>query len=472
MKPDPGSQLDSFDLGRRLEALERLAGASARRKPVPAPHAAGTDPGDGLLNMHLHSFFSYNADGYSPCRIAWEARRAGLYAAALCDFDVLDGLEEFIKAGLILGLRTAVHLETRAFLKDYAGAEINSPGEPGVVYIMGSGFPRAPETDTREAATLSGLRRLANDRNSALVRRINRRLPEIEIDFENEVVPLSPGGCPTERHIVRAYRLKAEAAFGSPPAARAFWARLMKKEPAEIGRALGDVAALEDSIRSLLVKAGGLGYEQPTERSFPSVDGFIGWVLACGAIPTITWLDGMSSGEENTPGLIEHMKNRGACALNIIPDRNHNIGDPALRALKLRKLDEVIQTAQSHELPINIGTEMNKAGQPFADDLGCAALKPYRQAFLNGARIMVGQTLLSRFADYSYAGEAALAEYGGDTGEKNGFFQSVGGLPPLTLSVAGQLEGMGPEKALSAIRDSTMRGSWIPRLGGESSEVK
>ncbi len=29
------------------------------------------------FNMHCHSFFSYNAAGWSPSRIAWEARRAG-----------------------------------------------------------------------------------------------------------------------------------------------------------------------------------------------------------------------------------------------------------------------------------------------------------------------------------------------------------------------------------------------------------
>jgi len=62
-----------------------------------------------------HSFFSFNARDWSPSRIAWEARQAGLYAAAVCDFDVLDGMEEFLDAGEAIGLRAAAHLETRAF---------------------------------------------------------------------------------------------------------------------------------------------------------------------------------------------------------------------------------------------------------------------------------------------------------------------------------------------------------------------
>ena len=75
--------LDSFDAQVRRAELERLVAAEA------AP-AIETD-----LNMHFHSFYSYNAEGWSPSRIAWESRQRGLQAAGLCDFDVLDGLEEF-----------------------------------------------------------------------------------------------------------------------------------------------------------------------------------------------------------------------------------------------------------------------------------------------------------------------------------------------------------------------------------------
>jgi len=92
--------------------------------------------------MHFHSFFSYNAEGWSPSHIAWEAKQAGLYAAGLCDFDVLDGQEEFLHAGELLGLRATVNVETRVFLPEYADKEISSPGEPGVSYIMGAGFAR------------------------------------------------------------------------------------------------------------------------------------------------------------------------------------------------------------------------------------------------------------------------------------------------------------------------------------------
>jgi len=140
-------RLNDFDPATRRTALEELAiGGSALPEE-------GTN-----VNMHFHSFFSYNARDYSPSRIAWEARKAGLYAAGLCDFDVLDGLEEFLCAGATLGLRATVNLETRAYLKEYAEHDISSPGEPGVTYIMGAGFAHLPEDGSPQAEGLAGYR--------------------------------------------------------------------------------------------------------------------------------------------------------------------------------------------------------------------------------------------------------------------------------------------------------------------------
>ena len=59
---------------------------------------AGTD-----VNLHAHTFCSYNCYGYSPTKYAWLARNAGLAVAGIVDFDVLDGLDEFYEAGRLVG---------------------------------------------------------------------------------------------------------------------------------------------------------------------------------------------------------------------------------------------------------------------------------------------------------------------------------------------------------------------------------
>ncbi len=436
-------RLNDFDPNVRQSALEYLM----------VQHGGSLPASGGNVNMHCHSFFSYHAEGWSPSRIAWEARKAGWYAAALCDFDVLDGLEEFLSAARRVGLRAAVHLETRAFVPEWRDRDINSPGEPGVTYIMGGGFTRLPAPDSESGATLDRLRRAAGRRNEALVRRIRAALPEIPFDYARDVLPLTPAGVATERHIVSAYVDKVQAILPDETRRNAFWVRLLKlSEPREAATLAAGRTLLEERVRGALAKRGGLGYRQPDETTFPPVDEFIAWVRGCGAIPLITWLDGTSPGEDDCEGLLDLFMDKGCAALNIIPDRNWKGATPEDTQRKSAKLEEIVRQAQRRHLPINIGTEMNRAGLPSVDDLDGAGLSAYRKAFLQGAQIMVGHTLLAGFAELPYNGEDAAAEFP-DVAKRNAFYATVGAQPPLTPVEAVKLREAGPEKARTLLVD-------------------
>lgn len=436
-------QLDSFDPRARRDALATVSSL----------YGGTCAPAGANVNMHAHSFFSYNALGYSPSRIAWETRKAGLYAAGLCDFDVLDGLEEFLNAGVVLGHRAAVSLETRAYFAEYAGGDISSPGEPGVTYVMGAGFFRVPDPGTPQADGLAGYRDRARSRNEALVGRINGHLSEIAIDYEEDVLPLTPAGGATERHIVTAYIGKARDVFVHPNADAVFWSELLGISFEETVELLADLPGMEERVRAKLAKRGGIGYEQPSAESFPTVDEFVDWVLSCEAIPMVTWLDGTSPGESDGRAMLECMQSKGAAALNIIPDRNWNVADPESRALKTRKLGEIVAAAEALALPVNIGTEMNKLGLPFVDDLGGDVLQAHRETFLRGARIMVGHTILARYAGFSYVGDKAQRAFK-DVPAKNDFFEAVGGLAPLDEAGERELLDLGEEKALVRLFDA------------------
>ncbi|MHC4325980.1 MAG: PHP domain-containing protein, partial [Planctomycetota bacterium] len=90
-------QLDSFDPEQRKNALSALCG-KAEAGLIDLPEA-GRD-----VNIHCHTFFSYNTYGYSPSKFAWLARKAGLAVAGVVDFDVLDALDEFLDACKLLGV--------------------------------------------------------------------------------------------------------------------------------------------------------------------------------------------------------------------------------------------------------------------------------------------------------------------------------------------------------------------------------
>jgi hypothetical protein len=413
-------------------------------------------PEGSNVNMHIHSFFSYNAEGWSPSRIAWETRKRGLRAAALCDFDVLEGLDEFLDACLAVGMRGAVGLETRAYLKEFGDVDINSPGEPGVTYIMGIGFVRKPAAGTTAASTLAMFRDQYDRRNLAMIARINAALPAVALDYERDVVPLTPARGVTERHIISAYRQKGEQAFPSRSDRIAFWGGVFGKTPAAMDSLFQDLPAFEEQIRARLTKNGGIGYEKPSETTFPPVDDFIDWVLACDAIPTVTWLDGTSAGESDPVRLLECMCVKGAVAINIIPDRNWNIKDPDVKRVKVANLDAIIREADRMGLPVNIGTEMNKTGLPFADDLAGDVLARHKKTFLLGAHVMAGHTLLARYANFSYSGTRAGAQFE-TIAEKNAFFARIGSAPAITRRESDELLGAGDDRAFNWLVDRGSR---------------
>lgn len=194
-------QLDSFDSAERHRALATLwrqVGDGLMTLP---------EPGTGV-NLHAHTFFSYNAYGYSPSKYAWLARKAGLAVAGIVDFDVLDGLEEFLEAGRLLGLKTCVSLESRAFVPEFATRVINSPGEPGIAYHMGVGF-----TSAAPHPFLAEMRAAAAQRTRDLLARVNRHMQPVELDYEKDVASITPQGNATERHLCEAFERQAARVF-------------------------------------------------------------------------------------------------------------------------------------------------------------------------------------------------------------------------------------------------------------------
>ena len=412
-------QLNSFDPCERAQALCYLAQAAEPNR------AAGRSQSHNV-NLHYHTFFSYNALGWSPSTIAWEAHKHGLLAAGIVDFDVMDGMEEFLAAGEILELRATAAIETRVFVREYLDKVINSPNEPGISYFMVSGCHKAPEPGTTANDTLRHIRAMAEHRNVQVMERVNAFLDRVRLDYEADVVPLTPSGNATERHLVAAYDAKARQVFASRSDLAAFWAKSLDIDLDEAESLLVDAPRLHEKIRSKLMKYGGVGYVTPAPNSFPSLEEIIELADGMGAIPTATWLDGTSPGESDMREMLGLMASKGAAAINIIPDRNWNISDPLEKRFKLEKLAEVIEAAREVNFPICIGTEMNKAGQPFVDDFGAPELAPYIEDFINGALFFWGHTVLARRAGMGYSSDWARHYFGLERSARRDFYTRIG----------------------------------------------
>lgn len=413
------------------------------------------------FNMHMHTHFSFNADGMSPKQIVEKAVKKNLYAIAICDFDVLDGLEPIYAEADAAGLRAAAGMETRVYFPEYGDKVINSPGEPGVYYFMGMGFGALPPADSIAGKTLAELRSRSRARNLDLVGRINKAFPEIALDYNKDVEPLTPSGNATERHVVVAYINKArEQAGGDATKEAAIWQPILSVSTEDALKLTGDKVGLQNKVRSALMKSGGVGYVQPDQKTFPPLEQVIEMILDGGAIPMATWLDGLSEGEADLKDQLECLKSKGVAAFNIIPDRNWNLSDPDLATKKISKLNEAVEIASSMDLPVNVGTELNSFGLPFVDNFHSDALKPHWPTFFKGAQIMVGQARYARYAAFSYCQKGATDAFGGTLAAKNDAFAQLGALPVPEAELRKQLEEMDAEKAFAFLRDAAAKGAW------------
>ncbi|MFI4910463.1 MAG: PHP domain-containing protein [Sedimentisphaeraceae bacterium JB056] len=410
------TKLDSLDYATRKQAFDKLASMIADGTiEVEAPTKE--------TNVHFHTFFSYNGEGYSPMKIAYMAKKQGLGSVGIVDFDVLDAVDEFYEAAAALGLKASAGMETRVFIPEFADKVINSPGEPGISYHMGTGFP-CGKVPASAQPLLCSLKQTAQDRNKAMVDRVNTYLEEVALDYEEDVMPLTPSGNATERHLCLAYAQKAESVFGDGSELADYWVGKLGESAKDTELPCG--ASLQALIRSKTMKKGGVGYAKPDAGSFPKMAEVNEFIIDAGGIPTLTWLDGTNDGEKCIRELIDIAKQSGTAVINIIPDRNFTAG-LGEDDLKCKNLYEIIEIAGELGMPVIAGTEMNSPGLKFVDDFKSKELSPLIEPFWCGAMIVYAHSVLMRNAGIGYIGKWAEQKFD-DINAKNEFFVELGEL--------------------------------------------
>lgn len=412
-------RLNSFEPEERRSALQELA-ALAKGGTLPI------QPLTGAVNVHFHTFFSFHYLDWSPSRIVWEAKKTGLDVAGSVDFDVLDAMDEMFEAGEVLGVRTNVALETRVFAPEFPDWEFSSPGEPGILYFMGTGFTRLPEPGTSAAACLDAMRAGARARNEDMLERLRPTIAPVEVDYEADVLPLTPSGNATERHMLAVLDTKARAMFPDEGRLAAYWSERTGLSQGEVGKLLGDTAKFRTAIRSKLMKKGGPGYMPPDPAKFPQIRDVVQMIRDVDALPCATWLDGTRRGEADPDALLDWFLDMGCPVLNIVPDRNWNLSDPVDKAVKTQKLAEIVAAARKRHLPFSVGTEMNNYGQKFVDTFDAPELRPYAADFRNGGYILYGHTLLQRACGMGMMSGWARDAFRGDRTKANAFYLEVG----------------------------------------------
>jgi hypothetical protein len=307
---------------------------------------------------------------------------------------------------------------------------------------MGIGFcsNAAPEA---EASILADMSRRAEQRNREMADRINAYLSPVRVNYDLDVLPLTPAGYATERHMLVAYIQAARRQFPDPVP---FWAGKLGMPAEQITTQIGDTPRFQNLVRAKLMKYGGVGYVKPGPDMFPTVEEVNRFVIACGALSCAAWLDGTSAGEQAIEELLSLLIAKGVTVLNIIPDRNWNITDTEKRRVKVRNLYHIVELAKKLDLPLNVGTEMNAFGQKLVDDFNAPELVPLRQVFLDGAYFIFGHTVMQRALGLGY--QSGWAKFHLPTRrERNEFYTRLGRQTPAGSLGLAKLKSLTPAAA-------------------------
>lgn len=309
------------------------------------------------VNTHIH--LPPNFSAFSSVKQAVDlARQQGVTVLGAGNYYDFEVYEEFESRARHDGIFPLLGLEIICMVPDLAatGVKINDPGNPGKFYLCGKGITQYIHM-TAEAKRLLDLIR-GND--AARMRRVIARLIEvfnrstIQTDLDEAAIVDAIARryrCPRtsvylqERHLCQAFQ---ERFFERVPSEKRIEAltRLFGAAPKA---APGDAVAIQNEIRSCLLKAGQSAYVEEAFVTFEQACDLVGELGGLLCYPTL--VDGTNPicpFEAPVDELIERLQQRNIGCAEFIPARN----SPEV-------LTEYVLAMRSAGLIVTAGTEHN-----------------------------------------------------------------------------------------------------------------
>ncbi len=294
------------------------------------------------VNAHLHTPYSFSA--FSDVKQALDmAASEGVKVVGINDFYSMDGYKEW-KEGCaeralfpLFGIEfISLNAEDQA-----AGLRVNDPNNPGRTYISGKGLAYPVILSGEEARQLADVKAESNAQVERMCAKLNEHLKavgeEFTLDFAQIARELTHGSI-RERHLAKALRLAVERAATtgvSDAQAKKTSASGLQSAAEHYERIFGqpaksdvsNVAAIENEIRSRLLKAGGAAFVPEDPKAFLPMTTVQRIIEAAGGIPTYPFLADDAKGnftdfEGDLQKAADTLKKRGFRSVEFITTRN------------------------------------------------------------------------------------------------------------------------------------------------------
>ncbi len=281
------------------------------------------------VNAHLHTPYSFSAFD-SVAQALDMAVKEGVKVVGINDFYSMDGYREWSVGCASRRLFPLFNIEFISLNTEdqAAGVRVNDPNNPGRTYLSGKGLAYPVILKGKEAALLAGVREESNAQVEKMCLKLNALLDSVKAGFNlsfAEIREKLTRGSVRERHLAKALRLAVEARFASDEDRLAFYEKVFGGKP--LSSPLNDLAAVENEIRSKLLKAGGAAFVPEDPKAFLPMDTVRDIILAAGGIPTYPFLADNAKGEftdfeEDLEKCADILKKRDIRSCEFITTRN------------------------------------------------------------------------------------------------------------------------------------------------------
>jgi len=291
-------------------------------------HKTGSDK-IHKVNGHFHTPFSFSAFE-NIGQIFEMAREENVKILGINDFYTTGGYADFYRLSLENHIFPLFNIEFVGLLKQEQqnGIRVNDPGNPGRTYFSGKGLIYPFQLEKKYLNQLDSVIKESALQVSAMIGKTNEFLESIGSVIRlslSEIQEKYAQHMVRERHIAKALRINIYETYRQGNQRKTFLKKLYSGKDSMVNNT--DIAALENEIRSNLLKKGGPAFVEENEQAFLSIDNIIEIILNAGGIPCYPVLLDNKNGEftgyeKDKERLLYQLKSKNVYCIELIPGRN------------------------------------------------------------------------------------------------------------------------------------------------------
>ncbi len=281
------------------------------------------------VNGHIHTPYSFSA--FDKLETAFTmAKDEQVTVLGINDFFVTDGFEAFNNGCLRNNIFPLFNIEFIGLLKEEQkkGIRINDPNNPGRIYFSGKGLDYPFNLSWIKKWQLNKVIKESQNQIKAMIGKLNNLIqqinPSLSIKYE-DIKKKFAHNLVRERHLAKAVRYLAIENYNTTDNQLRFIESLYGGKQSKTG--MGNPVALENEIRSNLLKAGGAAFVEEDESSFLELKKIKKIIIEAGGIPCYPVLLDDASGkytefEADAEKLFKTLSSLGIRCIELIPGRN------------------------------------------------------------------------------------------------------------------------------------------------------